>query len=613
MERPRPRIQGAVPVVDEPVDEPVDDDPVASQQAVEIEQFAQPVIGSGAGAFGVSGYGDDSDISGQPVVIVYPPPFREFTATDARSVMLTLLPHHYNLIPNPAFRTNGAGWVATGIEPNAAAFSWRVANTSATAGLNAITGNTASAVVDPDPAVAIDYVDGQLVKVVDTLASNVTVGWLKIDDLATLTVAQAAAAGITISSNVAKYRVYDPFTDSMDAVDSWVGRSLVTNGTGMLRYRAGTDKFVYTGPLAGTQGNQWDDRRGGSEYTFSVYVKGEGEVRLTMDAYNPIDRTDLTSGPEYQNLISVATPSTYVPGPPAVIETGTGRVWTAITDPAVPSVAPFYEDIDRGPAIASAVGEWTAVDNDKGPDLTPNDRDWHRHVLKTKARRYENEGRISFEGARWVDVKIEIRSANNLQISAVMLDTNEYPECAYFDGGMTENLFLDDFIWEGAANASPSYYYYDRVVRTKWLWERLAYVVPAGRPYQVFFGSTGDRTTGRPARPFSWSLSDAGRRSDHRCRRRVHRLVRGAVVGRRAATGRGVPARIRRRSDHLRLLRVACRGPSPCLLLCRPDHDSGRGAARDSAVAGGRLTPPVDRWILSGAVGYAWLSKLTYA
>ena len=97
--------------------------------------------------------------------------------------------------------------------------------------------------------------------------------------------------------------------------------------------------------------------------------------------------------------------------------------------------------------------------------------------------------RISFVGARWLDTQIEIRSAKDLRISAVMLDSTEYPECPYFDGGMTEDVNVDDFLWEGEEDSSVSYYYFDRVVRTKWLCQRMGTVVPVSRPFQIFFGS----------------------------------------------------------------------------------------------------------------------------
>jgi hypothetical protein len=338
------------------------------------------VISASTGAFGLGPYGDEAEHTGPPEVIIITPPYRDFFDTDARSVMITLLPQHYNMIPNPAFRTGVTGWEVTGL------------------------------------------------------------GWIYSDD-------------------------------------SWVGQSIQCSGEGLIRYKEPDGRLVYVGPLPGTETDQWDSRREGAEWTFSVYFKGSGEVRLKMDAYNPTDRQDLASGPEYQDLITVGNPTMEPVGKTAFLGPE-GDVWVAI-EPQ-PTAEPYYESIGRGPAVASVSGEWTAIEDDG---------DWHRVILKTRARVPDNEGRISFMGARWIDTQIEVRNANPLRVSAAMLDPNEYPTCAYFDGGMTEHLNLDDFLWEGVADNSASYYYFDRVLRTKWLYERMGYVIPAGRPYQIFFGS----------------------------------------------------------------------------------------------------------------------------
>lgn len=334
------------------------------------------VITASTGAIGLGPYGDESEHTGAPEVIVYTPPYRDFMAMDARSIMMTLLPQHYNLIPNPSFRTNLTGWTVWGMSTSV------------------------------DPAVA------------------------------------------------------------------WVGRSIVCDGSGHLK------RMVYVGPLNGTQENQWDPKRGGPEATFSVYAKGVGEVRLLMSAYYSTDQTNLAAGPQYQSLPTSASPATAPAGAPALLDSTTGRVWTLISP--TPSVAPFYEDIGRGPAIASVTGEWTTIEDDG---------EWHRNLIHTYARILEEEGRIAFTGARWVEVTVEVRNANGLRLSSTMLDPTEYPVCAYFDGGMTESLALDDFLWEGVTDNSASYYYFDRVLRAKWLHENIGYAKPAGRPHQIFFGS----------------------------------------------------------------------------------------------------------------------------
>lgn len=333
-----------------------------------------------AGSIGLGPYGDVIEHSGPPEVILAPDYFRPFFATDARSVLVTILPNHYNFVPNPAFRVDTTGWEITGL------------------------------------------------------------------------------------------------TTALDA-DSWVGQSLKCTGTGTLRYRQAADQFIYVGNLNGTTQDQFDHRRGGAEYTYSVYAKGAGRIRLSMDAYFPEDLEDLTSGPEFQNLTTVADPTTEPSGDPAVIGPE-GRVW-ALIDPA-PAAAPYYEDLGRPPAFESINGVWTEVEDDG---------EWHRYSVKTRATVPEGNGQVSFLGARWIDGLIEIADATDLKISAVMLDSAEYPECAYFDGGITEDPNLDDFLWEDGADSSVSLYYFDRLVRTQWLCQYLPQVIPVSRPYQVFFGS----------------------------------------------------------------------------------------------------------------------------
>ena len=428
------------------------------------------VIAASTGPFSLGPYGDVAEHTGPPKIIVLPDIFRPFFATDARSVMVTLLPQHYNFIPNPAFRTDASGWEFSGdINPGANSYSWTfVSSTGATNYENlsaTIDGSSDADVTTSEPQ------DGQIVHI--SGGANV---WLVVDSGSTLTVEDAAHVGLPLSQNREGFRVW-AVQDALDPDDSWVGQSVLCNGEGSMRYREAADRFVYVGPLLGTEDNQYDPRRGGSEYTLNVYAKGSGQVRLRMDAYYPEDFIDLSSGPEYQNLTTVSDPTTEPAGDPAVLGPD-GRVWTLI-DP-LPDVAPYYEEIGRPPAFENVVGGWKQIDDDG---------EWHRVSVKTRARVEDGAGRISFVGARWLDTHIEIRSAKDLRISAVMLDSTEYPECAYFDGGMTEDVNVDDFLWEGEEDSSVSYYYFDRVVRTKWLCQRMGTVVPVSRPFQIFFGS----------------------------------------------------------------------------------------------------------------------------
>lgn len=434
------------------------------------------VEGASTGAIGLHPYADRSEHTGPPEIITIPDRYREFLATDARSVLITLFPNHFNYIPNPAFRVDATGWEIDA-KPAPDAYSWTFVSGTSTenAGyLNAIIGGT-TATVEPDPSTADPYVNGQLVWISDLDV------WLIIDDALTLTVAQAAAAGLGLSADVSGYRVWDPVTDALVPDDSWVGQSVRCYGAGSMRYREAANQFVYVGPkvsvIDATSSVLGYSEYGSAEWTFSIYARGSGRVRLKMDAYFPSDLTVANSDPEYQNLNSTADPFTEPAGDAALLGPD-GNVWLLI-DP-LPSAAPFYESLDRPPAFASIESEWE--------DIEDNGR-WQRVVLPTTARLDESLGSVEFAGAWWIDAQVEFDGAEDLLLSAAMLDPTEYPECAYFDGSMTEDPTLDDFIWEGTENDSVSQYYFDRQLRTRWLWERLKSVVPAGRPYQIFFGA----------------------------------------------------------------------------------------------------------------------------
>jgi len=426
------------------------------------------------GAIGLGPYGDEAEHSGPPEVILAPDFFRPFFATDARSMLITILPNHYNFIPNPAFRVDASGWEISGIGPSPTAYSWtfdRGSGSVNAARLNAIVNGTADAAINPDPSVAPAKQDGQLV-----LVGGASESWLVVDSGSTLTTADAVSVGLDIDASVPGYRPWDAGSDALSS-DSWVGQSIQCYGTGSLRYRSDPTSYVYVGNPAGITGDQWDYRRGGPEYTYSVYAKGSGKVRLSMHAYYPSDIENPTSGPEYQNLVTHDDPTTLAAGDPAILDRE-GRVWVLIEP--TPASAPFYEDIGRPPAFDNVRGPWTSIENDG---------QWHRTVVKTRARVPEGNGQINFLGCSWIDTMIEVEDASNLLISSAMLDSTEYPEAAFFDGGITEDQNLDDFLWEGVADDSVSLYYFDRLVRTQWLYERLPQVVPAGRPYQIFFGS----------------------------------------------------------------------------------------------------------------------------
>ena len=433
------------------------------------------VEGASTGAIGLAPYGDLTEHSGPPEIIVIPDTYRKFLATDARSVLITLFPQHYNFIPNPAFRNDATGWEINAV-PAADAYSWTFASGTDAENVTLLDSiiNATSSAVDPDPSTVDAFQNDQLVYI-----SGADV-WLVIDNGAGvfLTVADAASVGLGITGDVFGYRIWDPATDTLFPDDAWVGQSVRLDGDASLRYREGAGKFVYVGPrVIANEPEFFDPGRGSAEWTFSIYARGSGRIKLSMDAYAAEDRQDVTSGPQYQDLTTVPDPFTEPAGDPAILGPE-GDVWILI-DP-LPSEEPFYQSLDRPPNFARVEEEWQDVEDDGR---------WHRFTATTTARVREGLGRVSFSGVWWIDVQIEVENADGLLLSAAMLDPTEYPECQYFDGDMVEELELDDFIWEGDANNSVSKYYFDRMLRTQWLWERMGFVVPAGRPFQIFFGA----------------------------------------------------------------------------------------------------------------------------
>jgi hypothetical protein len=187
---------------------------------------------------------------------------------------------------------------------------------------------------------------------------------------------------------------------------------------------------------------------------------------------------------------TVVGPVVETSGDPLVLPPTTAPLLQVRHTPADPSVdgyvwqavdAPFYADTGEPAVISSLTGEWTS--------LREGD-DWQRLVLSTTARYAEAAlEAVSFLAVGWIDARIEVEPAagSQIKVSAAMLDPSESVVAQYFDGGMTETLEIDDFLWSGAADASPSMYYYDRLIRARWLSYALQYLAPAGRPHQIFF------------------------------------------------------------------------------------------------------------------------------
>lgn len=234
--------------------------------------------------------------------------------------------------------------------------------------------------------------------------------------------------------------------------DSWVGQSIHVTGEGTLSYSMSSvgapydaaftaefgltgsgdpARFVYVGPTRNPDQMEWAETGvGGGQYTFSIYAKGSGYLQLVMTAYAVVD--------------------------PSIIESAMNPV------PLAQAASPF---------------------------LTVSDSDWTRFWVKTTALLTDVSDQVNnFAGAYWVDCQVVVTGpASDVQLSAFMLDSHEDTVAEYFDGSLDETGDVDDYLWLIDSDNSISVYYYDRIVRTRWLHTYLFTAVPAGMPVQMFF------------------------------------------------------------------------------------------------------------------------------
>jgi hypothetical protein len=154
--------------------------------------------------------------------------------------------------------------------------------------------------------------------------------------------------------------VFRDTVPTLDQDDSWVGQSLVMEGPldDTISF-SDTDKDgnaapVYVGPLyTDNEKNWYEHGRGSPEWTFSVYAKGKGSVRLSMYAYT-MDGNDPMSPPTGTGAPSSDDPANepYSASTPYLVGPD-GNLWEAAT-------APFYRSIGRpqyspDPSTASPV------------------------------------------------------------------------------------------------------------------------------------------------------------------------------------------------------------------------------------------------------------------
>lgn len=513
------------------------------------------------GAFATYPYGDAQEVTGPPQFAPIPERYREFLFTDARSILLRLIPHHRNFFPNPAFRVNTLGWVGEGAATPAEFTEQVVLGTDAE---NVTTLTDLSYLEDGRKVMFIAPYSGDQPSLFSYPEQRIT---LVRDSAATLEIADSP---VGVASAVPGWRVAN-LDDALIDYDSWVGQSLYINGDLTLRYRDldsnGDAQFVYVGPETIVEGDEWwMSGRPSPEWTFTAFFKGEAEVRMVMEAYRPINSDEVKSPPENQNLPLVSNPegAAYNPDAPTIVDPDgfiwnlndqpfyervlqmaveadpaaltrqddpfvmdpTNNVWQAISPqplvpplyqqmPDQPSEVPFSPnpetltpaDVDDRYLVTSAetdpgtknilyrhtgitnyvssqqkaaagyiYGQWTTISND----------DWERLYIQTGLRTSDVE-RANFQNCHWVDARVEVRFAKNLRISALQLDPTEYPIAPYFDGDMTEEPEVDDFVWSGDANNSVSEYYRQRRARTEWAWRSMGYMAPVARPVQMYY------------------------------------------------------------------------------------------------------------------------------
>ena len=215
-------------------------------------------------------------------------------------------------------------------------------------------------------------------------------------------------------------------TANLDA-DAWVGQGLMTEGEGRLYYAKG---FPLSVALPGDD-EFYESTRSWSEYTFSVFAKGQdARVQLSLHGYRPDEN-----------------------------------------DPDLPEADPSV-------VVHS-------------PLMSVSSEDWERLVMKTSSRLADISAGTSedFFYCKWVRPQVEvIEDGPDPQVgfSSFMLDPSEGVVADYFDGSMDEGG-RDDYFWLGDPEDSISVNYFERLTRVRWLYEYIYNVAPVNRPVAIYF------------------------------------------------------------------------------------------------------------------------------
>lgn len=413
-------------------------------------------------------YADAMEVTGPPVLITIPEEFGPFLRTDARTVMVILQPHHFNYIPNPAFRQDTTGWVLTG-----AVYDGQTADYAVLATEDGAANKTAI-----EDILALPAPDGSTILV----DYNGAFQSLVVDSGSTLTV---AAADFPLSADVVGCRDWRPLTDSLDPDVSWVGQSMVLGGQGILRYQdqdsEGGQAFVYVGPefsFDATGSGDWIDySRGSAEWTFTAYVRGRGRVRMVMEAYlgegggvkgpvqglnipvvadpenQPFDKNtpryideetgaayELRPPPYYNQVwrpITVADPAALTDQQQPLVLDGAGDLWRPITPP--PAAVPLYENVgtptvvDHMPLTDDPTDPYLIVQGD-GPETDGfvwqvNGPPYYE-LLPTEA----NATAIGSAFTPWIEIGAEGEPENDWQRLLVRTSASVGPDGTNFSG-----------------------------------------------------------------------------------------------------------------------------------------------------------------------------------
>lgn len=457
-------------------------------------------IGVGEPQIAVGPYGDISEAPPPYDPSPLPDIYREFLATDARTVMIVLHPNHYNFFPNPSFRVDDQGWEIAGfgfapIDPVAWCGQSLLLTGTGTVRYRDVDSDNAPAFVYVGPSqdiTQLDWYEPGRASAEWTFSAYLLGGkslvepdWLNVMPArARLSMRAYQADEDGKFKSKPKYMGIPSVTDPASAP---FGAEAVTDENGQVW-------LIVDGPYYSLLGKP------PVSAVDPLSILSEGPIlpdglhpHLMYNGllYGILDPYPEVAGvPLYEALADpreTAEPELETPSDEYLIvadsgdSNADGQVWHLIDQQ-------YYTATGQQAWFAQVDGPWIEL---------RDDGQWQRLKIRTDAYSLEQDGQVSFLNAWWIDAVVEVENADGVRLSSLMLDPSENPVAQYFDGGMNPEPNLDDFLWskvdtltqQPLENQCISYYYYDLRSRVKWLWDNLRFLVPIGRPYQIFFGS----------------------------------------------------------------------------------------------------------------------------